>query len=622
MARLTKFQKESYGEDVQYVLRKIDVNSWSNDILYRKESVDEAGNPLLNDYQIIAETKLAPDTASWVREIFLRLDGLVSYVKDPSEAEGVWHIYNGQYPKAVTSEQIAQIIQECSYQYNYVLNDLTRIWNEAVEMSIKRDTEGMDIDDKASLAKKRRKQAKDEFNFLFGEHKKVDNELRTSSRSKRLVDDLKHYVHRSPEEMKKHDKDYIVFKDYAFNARKFIDKSRYLSDTQVNSLFLECLEKPSPDILVMRGVDWELNGTDLIKYGTTLDAHNDKMIAPHFMKFLESSVCKYPNRLGREHKEVADMIELLLQGFGVAIVGAPLTARAWFGIQGTQSSGKSVLQNLIMEDMFPSYCASIQRMAFMHGANDKDASFALHNLKDMRLGFSDEIEGKLREDIIKQYSGGSSMSTEAKGKQAVSWEPQGILVLTSNKFYKFDYSDGAMLERFKPIMMNKSYNNAKDKDLNLGTKLYNERPYIFRVLLRACLRAVRAMEARGTDTETRISLDKRSWIIKDTPWVAEHKESLVVDKDYEYFIREAVRTGALEPSDSNAGDASRLSSLNSYYKMWKEKNNLDPPKRYELQDYLREKGMISSYRGRYVLDFLKINTTAMAEMCTGEFVDG
>lgn len=621
MARLTKFQKESYGEDVQYILRAIDVNSWSSDILYRKEGVDSSGNRILNDYQIIAETKLAPDTTSWVREIFLRLDGLVSYVKDVSDSEGVWHLYNGQYHKAVTSEQVVQIIQECSYQYNYVIDDLVRIWNESVEMQIKRDSEGMDIDDKAKLARNRRKQAKEEFKLLFNEHMKVDSELRTSSRAKRLSDDLKHYVHRTPKEMKKHDKDYLVFKDYAFNARKFIDVARTISDSQVNNLFLECLEKPSPDILVMRGIDWEIKNTDLIHHGSTLDSSNDKVIAPNFMKFLESSVCKDPKRIGREHREVVDMIELLLQGFGVAIIGAPLTARAWFGIQGTQSSGKSVLQNLLMEDMFPSYCTSIQRMAFMYGTNDKDASFALHNLKDMRLGFSDEIEGRLREDIIKQFSGGSSMSTEEKRKQAVSWEPQGILVLTSNKFYNFDYSDGAMLERFKPIIMNKSYNNSKDKDLNLGMKLFNERKDIFRVLLRACLRAVRDMEARGTDRETTISLDKRSWILVDTPWVAEHKKSLVVDKDYEYFMREAFQNNALEPC-YKVSEFTTLASLNKYYKMWKDKNRLEPPKRNELQNYLREKGLISSVRGRYVLNDFTINTVKMSDICTGEFVDG
>ena len=534
VGRLTDEQKQIH-ELARHIIKELDLNRWNEKYIY---APDGSGNFL--EFEEIARRtpKNAADLRFVVSNILRNHVSYVHTVKD--RGAGTWYINNGRYYEQTPDSTIDLILEVFSYQYRRIMALVDEAYDISVQSTISANApdKGADPDGYFKYVRELNKAYNEEKSLLFKEHSSLASTMGSNAGwSLKFAREIAPSLLVPEDVIEQDDKNYLVFDDYVLNTNKLVRMPSPLN-------FEECIEPHRSTIKVTRALDWSLGDRGIS------DNDTDFSLAPTFMKFLYSSICYDMDTYNPNNPDQAtiDMAESLLRGLAVSIFAAPNVSRAWYGIVGVPASGKSVLTSVVNK-MFEPYTVFASNRAVSAGVSPQSASFEMNVARDARIIFMDEIENKLDDATIKRFSGSSIQRTEGKGKDSEQWEVQGILFLISNFDFKFKVSDDAMLERFKPIFMNKNH-TAREKDPLLPSKLWKERDGILRVLVRAL---IRARDAVREITGSEVDFDSRLWDVPDTFWQSEYKTSLEEEHDaVGAFWDGLLRYNAITPCQSKS----------------------------------------------------------------------
>lgn len=172
---------------------------------------------------------------------------------------------------------------------------------------------------------------------------------------------------------------------------------------------------------------------------------------------------------------------------GSALLGKP-NSKGLINLIGPQDSGKSVFIDTMLGVM-GDYAKMVRAATFLAKKNG-DAGYDMHELRGARLVTASEPgRGKqLDDDAVKTVTGSDMMRTREPYGRFVSWKPQCTIFIASNAPMRLDTSDGALLNRIKPIIFPKSFRRGNDvppeerAELKLTEYLSMERSGIFRWL--------------------------------------------------------------------------------------------------------------------------------------------
>lgn len=148
-------------------------------------------------------------------------------------------------------------------------------------------------------------------------------------------------------------------------------------------------------------------------------------------------------------------------------------------LHGKPDSGKSMILRLM------SHATGLYKTASRdHFAASSKNTFALVSLRGAKLIFAPEMDRKIDQDRVKQWSGGDFIETDVKSKDRIEFAPQGVLVFQSNSDdgTGFDLAtDQGMALRYFPVhfphtftkdgMTPDGINPHYKKDLDIETRL-------------------------------------------------------------------------------------------------------------------------------------------------------
>lgn len=202
-----------------------------------------------------------------------------------------------------------------------------------------------------------------------------------------------------------------------------------------------------------------------------------------------------------EGTDERDWFELV---FGYTMCGKP-TEKAVFIHKGEGDNGKSMFLNAIMGAMGAhatsspdSLVASDERGA--SGTDGNAPSPMLHNLKNRRMAYIDEIEdGKvLKDGFVRQIASGlGKLSGRRLGGQLEHFDITVVLHITCNNLARVRAAQRAVFERLCPVVYSVQFDKRK-QDTSLPEQLANEKAGIFNWLLECARKYLKFKESGNT----------------------------------------------------------------------------------------------------------------------------
>jgi putative DNA primase/helicase len=271
----------------------------------------------------------------------------------------------------------------------------------------------------------------------------------------------------------------------------------------------------------------------------------------------------------------SDIISFLQRALGYTLTG-DIGEQCVFILYGKGANGKSTMLS-VLKSILGGYARQSAADTFMESRNKSDAGYDIAMLKGARFVTSIETrEGKkIDEAIIKQITGGDTVSCRRMREDFWEYDPEFKLFLSTNHKPVIKGTDHGVWRRLRLIPFNvRIPDDEKDKDLHL--KLLEEAPGILAWCVRGCI-DWQAGGLREPDEVWAVTKKYREEMDILGAYLDEmcllEKNHTVPKKDlYESYVRWLKEAGEFVVSHtkltSQLKDRGFVDDRNAYYRFW------------------------------------------------------
>ena len=217
---------------------------------------------------------------------------------------------------------------------------------------------------------------------------------------------------------------------------------------------------------------------------------------------------------------------------GLTLVGGR-KSKSLFLIVGETGAGKTVLQTIIKSFLGADACSAIQY-------EDLTGEFSLIELVGNKANFCGELPAKTKytnsklETIVKQLTGGDTLSANEKLKPRFNFVFDGYLWLNSN--FSFSISHDAMEARIEPILTKQVPKSKRIKGMDT-TSFWEKRPQELEYLTYLIIEGYKRYIEQGGFTECALTKEwKEHQKTKSQPVYAFIKERFDITKNKSDYI--------------------------------------------------------------------------------------
>ena len=231
-----------------------------------------------------------------------------------------------------------------------------------------------------------------------------------------------------------------------------------------------------------------LNGTIDLKTGE-LQPHNREMLITKMVEvdYNPEAACSVWERFIEDiFCGDSELMHYVQKALGYSLTGST-SEQVFFIFYGKGSNGKSTLLETI-SSLLKDYHKSTQAETFIENDKNSSASYDIAKLPGTRIITAIETkEGrKFNEQLIKQITGGDTITARAIYGKPFDFKPQFKLFLAVNHLPTISGQDAGMWRRVKPVPFNGRFEGDK-ADKMLKAKLATEYQGILNWLVRGCL---------------------------------------------------------------------------------------------------------------------------------------
>lgn len=254
--------------------------------------------------------------------------------------------------------------------------------------------------------------------------------------------------------------------------------------------------------------------------------------------------------------------EYLQRVCGYALTGEA-DSRVLVQLYGPSGSGKSQFMKALFNVM-NDFAKRASDTAFQARTSGyKGPSEDLHSLMGSRFAMMPELdEGfRLNVSLIKQLTGGDSLTTRKLYGQEVNWQPEFTVFMITNHLPRVAAGEEAYWNRVKPIKFGQVFVDSmgealSKEDRNLGEKMAREEP---EVILNWVLEGLKQYRERGLDAPEQI-----------TQWRDDYRDDVDTVRQ---FLNEAPDEGRIETAEQSTVT---VRQLHLAYTAWCSDNQIPP----------------------------------------------
>lgn len=247
-----------------------------------------------------------------------------------------------------------------------------------------------------------------------------------------------------------------------------------------------------------------------------------------------------------------DLVKLMKCWLGYCWLGHNLDQKFMIMYGDRGRNGKTTMFNVLGHVFGRDYSGTLDKRLLLETKNP--ANFALANIEGRRVAFASETHRHSRIDteFIKEFSGGSEMTAERKGKQGYEFRPIAKLMFAVNRLPAAQF-DNSLMDRMIAVPFEQSFYDKDDpnyregdlpKDPQIENKLRDDTPGIIGFLAQCCLLYQQEGLPKAIDSQ-RLAADFEAENDYVTQWIADRCElgdystkTMVLFSSYKSFCAE------------------------------------------------------------------------------------